>query len=58
MAEPVECASGAEPLLPYKILHLLYIQGARGGAVVETLRYKPEGRGFGFRLCYWIFSLA
>jgi hypothetical protein len=20
--------------------------GARGGAVVETLRYKPEGRGF------------
>jgi hypothetical protein len=21
-------------------------KGARGGAVVETLRYKPEGRGF------------
>jgi hypothetical protein len=23
--------------------------GARGGAVVETLRYKPEGRGIDFR---------
>jgi hypothetical protein len=21
-------------------------KGARGGAVVEALRYKPEGRGF------------
>ena len=27
----------------------LYIfMGARGGAVVEVLRYKPEGRGFKF----------
>jgi hypothetical protein len=25
--------------------------GARGGAVVEALRYKPEGRGIDFRWC-------
>jgi hypothetical protein len=25
--------------------------GARGGAVVEALRYKPEGRGLDSRLC-------
>ena len=23
---------------------------------VEVLRYKPEGRGFDFRWCYWNFS--
>jgi hypothetical protein len=32
--------------------------GVRGGAVVEALRYKPEGRWFDFRWCYWIFSLT
>jgi hypothetical protein len=32
-------------------------RGARGGAVVEALRYKPEGRGIDSRLCHWIFSL-
>jgi hypothetical protein len=26
--------------------------------LVEALRYKPEGRGFDSRLCYWIFSLT
>jgi hypothetical protein len=26
-------------------LHLLVLYGARGGAVVEALRYKPEVRG-------------
>jgi hypothetical protein len=31
---------------------------ARGVAVVEALRYKPEGRGFGSRWSHWIFSLA
>jgi len=25
--------------------------------LVEALRYKPEGRGFDFRLCHWNFSL-
>jgi hypothetical protein len=28
--------------------------GARGGAVVETLRYKPEGRGIDSRWCHFI----
>jgi hypothetical protein len=26
-----------------------------GGAVVEALRYKPEGRGIDSRLCHWNF---
>jgi hypothetical protein len=26
--------------------------------MVEALCYKPEGRGFDFRLCDWIFSLT
>jgi hypothetical protein len=32
--------------------------GARGGAVVEKVCYKPEGHGFDFRLCHWSFSLT
>jgi hypothetical protein len=31
--------------------------GARGGAVVEALRYKPEGRGIDSRWCDWNFPL-
>jgi hypothetical protein len=31
--------------------------GPRGGAVVEALRYKLEGRGNDSRLCHWNFSL-
>jgi hypothetical protein len=34
------------------------LKGARGGVVVETLRYKLEGRGFDSRWCHWIFSLT
>jgi hypothetical protein len=30
----------------------------RGDAVVEALRYKPEGRGFDSRWCHWNFSLT
>jgi hypothetical protein len=30
--------------------------GARGGAVVEALRYKPEGEKF--PMVYWNFSLT
>jgi hypothetical protein len=26
--------------------------------MVEALRYKPEGRGIDYRLCYWNFSLT
>jgi hypothetical protein len=40
----------------------LYMQcrkvGARGGAVVKALRYKPAGRGFDFRWCHWNFSVT
>jgi hypothetical protein len=32
--------------------------GARGDAVVEALRYKPEGRGIDFQWCHWNFSLT
>jgi hypothetical protein len=31
---------------------------ARGGVVVEALRYKPEGRGFDSLWCHWTFSLT
>jgi hypothetical protein len=37
---------------------LLLQVGARGGAVVEALRYKPEGRGIDSRCCHWNFSLT
>jgi hypothetical protein len=29
--------------------------GARGSAVVEVLRYKPEDRGYDSRWCHWNF---
>jgi hypothetical protein len=32
--------------------------GARGGAVVKALRYKPTGRGFDSRWCHWNFSVT
>jgi hypothetical protein len=32
--------------------------GARRGAEVEALRYKPEGRGIDSRWCQWNFSLG
>jgi hypothetical protein len=35
-----------------------YHHVARGGAVVEALRYKPEGRGIDSRWCHWNFSLT
>jgi hypothetical protein len=37
---------------------LCYRGHAAGGAVVEALRYKPEGHGFDLRKCYWNFSLT
>jgi hypothetical protein len=37
---------------------LIFQTGARGGAVVEALRYKPEGRGIDSRWCHWNFSLT
>jgi hypothetical protein len=37
---------------------VLVLNGARGGAVVEALPYKPEGRGIDSRLCHWKFSVT
>ena len=31
--------------------------GARGGAVVKAVRYKPAGRGFDSRLYHWNFAV-
>jgi hypothetical protein len=36
---------------------LTYLGHAVGGAVVEALRYKPEGSGIDSRWCHWNFSL-
>ena len=32
--------------------------GALGVQLLETLSYKPEGRGFDSRWCHWNFSLT
>jgi hypothetical protein len=40
-----------------KMIWYLQLWGARGGTVVKALRYKPEGRGFDSRWCYWIFFI-
>jgi hypothetical protein len=43
-------------LYPQEIfLVLISVRGARGGAVVEALRYKPEGRGIDSGWCHWNF---
>jgi hypothetical protein len=39
------------------ILHFVQL-GARGGEVVQAVRYKPEGRGIDARWCHWNFSLT
>jgi hypothetical protein len=41
-----------------KFLLLIITVGARGDAVVEALRYKPEGHGIDYRSCHWNFSLT
>jgi hypothetical protein len=33
-----------------------YVLGHAVAQLVEALRYKPEGRGFDCRWCYWNFS--
>jgi hypothetical protein len=40
--------------VPFGVLNsaLILEVGARGGVVVEALRYKPEGRGFDSRWCH------
>jgi hypothetical protein len=32
--------------------HIRNTEGARGGGMVEALRYKPEGRGIDSRWCH------
>jgi hypothetical protein len=44
----IKSEHGNEGLTRNLYLHAT-ITGARGGAVVEALRYKPEGRGIDFR---------
>jgi hypothetical protein len=40
------------------IIIIVIINGGRGGAVVEALRYKSEGRGIDSGWCHWNFSLT
>jgi hypothetical protein len=40
------------------IFEYYFIMGARGGAVVEALRYKFEGLGIESRWRHWNFSLT
>jgi hypothetical protein len=43
----------------YLRIYFLYqiYNGVRGFAVVEALRYKPEGHGIDSRWCHWIFFI-
>ena len=47
-------------VMPWVYLYLYYKQynEASGGVVVKALRYKPVGRGFDSRCCYWNFSVT
>jgi hypothetical protein len=49
---PVHHKRGSRKLAP-----LIPNLGTRGGALVEALRYKPEGRGIDSRWCHWNFLL-
>src|SRR5215475_7692594 len=42
----------------YVILLCAAFESSTDGAVVEALRYKPEGRGIDSRWCHWNFSLT
>jgi hypothetical protein len=42
----------------YFIFKLITMKGARGGIVVEALRYKPEGRWFDSRWFHWSFPFT
>jgi hypothetical protein len=53
-----ECRDNRHSENVNEFLSVLFTFGARGGAVVETLRYKPEGRGIDSRWCHWKFSLT
>jgi hypothetical protein len=40
------------------IFTITFALGYAVAQLVEALRYKPEGRGFDFRLCHWNFLLT
>ena len=43
----------------YVYIHIPYTYvGARGGVVVNVLRYTLAGRGFDSRWCHWNFSVT
>jgi hypothetical protein len=44
--------------IPLQIPLLTPHFGVRGGVMVKALRYKPAGRGFDSRCCYWNFSVT
>jgi hypothetical protein len=51
------CDTEMKVLRSFEILRTtLPVTGTRGGAVVEALRYKPEGHGFDSRWYHWIVS--
>jgi hypothetical protein len=43
---------------PAALSVFIYIFGARSGAVVEALPYKPEDHWIDSRCCHWNFSLT
>jgi hypothetical protein len=48
--------SSARKLIYFYISHpVLLIMGYAVVQLVEALRYKPEGRGFDYRLSHWNF---
>jgi hypothetical protein len=51
MASPF-CSDNMEKDTITQMYNLLVYLGPRGGAVVEALRYKPEGRGIDSRWCH------
>jgi len=42
----------------YSVVHIHVWGTLLVAQLVETLRYKPEGRGFDSRWCHWHFSLT
>jgi hypothetical protein len=58
LADQERRGSNDQPDLGWDFGRFFILDGARGGAVVEALRYKPEGRGIDSRWCHWNFSLS
>jgi hypothetical protein len=50
--------TGISPTSVYKCGNYRYTLGHAVTQLVESLRYKPEGRGFYSRWCHWNFSFT